>query len=782
MTGQQPDAGAPPAIRRLAVAAHALLIWERLWAALWSTVGLCGAFLTLAFSGLLPGLPGWLHAGVLVAALLGGAAALAIGVRGFRWPCAAEARRRLERDNQLPHRPLQALADRPTGADALAAEVWRLHQQQAASQSAGRVRLHPPRSGLAACDRFGLRFVLGAALLASVVTSWGEGAARLAAALEPHPFGAPVPAVLDVWLTPPGYTGLPPVLLRRNGAPPAEALTVPAGSAVLARVSGGSGLPVLTVNGRELRFAAIDEDGHFELRAAVRAGSELAVRQDGRTLGRWPVQVRPEMPPRAAFTAPPGQTGRGALSLGYRAEDDYGLVSVSLTVRPETPMAIGGDALDLPLPAAGADHRRVEGAAVRDLTASPWAGLPVRLHLQATGAAGLTGQSEDLALVLPERGFAQPVARHLVAVRKRLARDGEDARFDAARELGALSVRPEDFDNDASVFLALRVAVAQLGHDQEPEALAEIGDLLWQTALRLEDGTLSLARRDLDAAEQALRQALDGNASDEDIRKRIDELEAALAHYLESLENQQAEAPPPGTMEHTDLGAMLQPLRDMTDTGARDNARRMLSDLSELLENLRAADGPPSPAQAHMQEMARQLQAVTEGESQLLDRTFHALRDRDPEASPEPKPDSGDAARQAELRRQLGELLTGLGEAGAIPKPLGEAERAMATAEKALAAGDGETALAAEGEAVEKLRQGQKEIGRAMAVRMVGAGARDPLGRRRPGYGDGAGVRLPEQREVQRAREILDELRRRAGERERPRQELDYIERLLHQF
>ena len=106
----------------------------------------------------------------------------------------------------------------------------------------------------------------------------------------------------------------------------------------------------------------------------------------------------------------------------------------------------------------------------------------------------------------------------------------------------------------------------------------------------------------------------------------------------------------------------------------------------------------------------------------------------------------------------------------------------MANAEKALAAGDSETALAAEGEALEKLRQGQKEIGRTMALRMSGTGSRDPMGRRRPGYGEGSGVRLPEQREVQRAREILDELRRRAGERGRARQELDYINRLLHQF
>ena len=36
--------------------------------------------------------------------------------------------------------------------------------------------------------------------------------------------------------------------------------------------------------------------------------------------------------------------------------------------------------------------------------------------------------------------------------------------------------------------------------------------------------------------------------------------------------------------------------------------------------------------------------------------------------------------------------------------------------------------------------------------------------------------------ELQRAREIMDELRRRAGERQRPKFERDYIDRLLRRF
>ena len=59
-------------------------------------------------------------------------------------------------------------------------------------------------------------------------------------------------------------------------------------------------------------------------------------------------------------------------------------------------------------------------------------------------------------------------------------------------------------------------------------------------------------------------------------------------------------------------------------------------------------------------------------------------------------------------------------------------------------------------------------------------GQEDPLGR--GPTGPGSGVKLPDANALARARDILQELRRRAGERGRPPQELDYIDRLLREF
>ena len=61
---------------------------------------------------------------------------------------------------------------------------------------------------------------------------------------------------------------------------------------------------------------------------------------------------------------------------------------------------------------------------------------------------------------------------------------------------------------------------------------------------------------------------------------------------------------------------------------------------------------------------------------------------------------------------------------------------------------------------------------------------RDPFGRPMSSNGpfDQGDVAIPDASVLQKSRQILDELRRRAGERSRPPIELDYIDRLLKRF
>ena len=124
---------------------------------------------------------------------------------------------------------------------------------------------------------------------------------------------------------------------------------------------------------------------------------------------------------------------------------------------------------------------------------------------------------------------------------------------------------------------------------------------------------------------------------------------------------------------------------------------------------------------------------------------------------------------------------------GDIPKPMGRAERAMREARDALASDRSGDALPPQQRAVDQLQQGMEAMVERFMRQMgqsndrgsgpLGARAgegRDPFGRQTGPDGLEAleGVRIPEEAEVQRSREIRDELRRRRSDPERPPVEL----------
>ena len=124
----------------------------------------------------------------------------------------------------------------------------------------------------------------------------------------------------------------------------------------------------------------------------------------------------------------------------------------------------------------------------------------------------------------------------------------------------------------------------------------------------------------------------------------------------------------------------------------------------------------------------------------------------------------------------------------------------MGDADGALGEGNSDRAVDGQGRALDAMRKGAQSLAQQLQQQMgqgqPGQGqpgrigpARaqqdtDPLGRPLRGrdYGDDTTVKVPGEIDAQRARRILEELRRRFGEAFRPQLELDYIERLLKDY
>jgi hypothetical protein len=312
-----------------------------------------------------------------------------------------------------------------------------------------------------------------------------------------------------------------------------------------------------------------------------------------------------------------------------------------------------------------------------------------------------------------------------------------------------------------AVYLTLQAASTRLALRDEGIALEPDLDLLWSLALAIEDGTLALARQDLQAARETLREALDRGAPPEEVRQALRRVREAMARLMESMADSMplTDLPmmpvPDGAylMSPQDIEALMDRMEELSDLGADEAARAMLERLEDMLRRLESARPPTAAEQRAMAQAAdlmARLREIVARQGGLLDETFRQ-GDRNAESrSPAPWPPDGlplDADSlerwfreqapltnqspptptaetrrlhdlQRDVRRGLEDFMGDIGDMlDQIPEALGAADMAMREAEQALAAGDTNAAALAQGRALEALTDGQ---GQAMGQMMDG--------------------------------------------------------------
>ncbi|MDB5370677.1 MAG: hypothetical protein JWP20_2235, partial [Roseomonas sp.] len=618
-------------------------------------------------------------------------------------------------------------------------------------------------------------------LAASLGVAGREAPERLRRALQPgFAVAAAIPALrLEAWVSPPAYTGAAPVFLPAGGG---HAVTVPAGSRLQVSLSGGrGGVPDLRLDEVTTPFRALDA-ASFTIEAPLQAGARVTIRRDGQELVHWTIATQADSPPTVAFAEPPARAARGlAIRLPWRAEDDWGIAAaraeIRLSMRPDALPLV----LDLPLPG---NARQPRGVAQPDLSSHPWAGLPVTVRLLARDSAGQEGRSEPAGLELPERSFTHPVAQRLAALRKSLSMDPL-ARRGAERGLDELSMAPDAFENDLTTFLALRSARYRLTRDLRPEAVPEAQDLMWQTAVALEEGRADRTTRALAEARQALREALaeaertpPDAAKRAELEQRVQELREAIRQHLEALaeqlqrENGEAmpQDPQARLMDPRDLDRRMQEMRDAAREGRTQDMQQELAELEKMLDALqngqmaRREGGNNSRRQQQQQRGQQQMGAIQDmvrREGEMLDRTHQReeaetrqqqqqRQERrnspygqrrpepaDPGRSPQERAaeTQGDARQQRALRRALGELMQQFGDlTGEIPEALGRADQAMRQAQEAL--GQGGDATPHQQQAIRELQEGAQQMAQSMQ-RQFGQGEEPGAGQGEARQGNG---------------------------------------------
>jgi uncharacterized protein (TIGR02302 family) len=827
------------------------IFWERLWPALTSLATAIGLFLALSWLGLWLWLPPLGRAAAVIAC-----AAIAV-VAAFpfvfvRLPGVRDALNRLDRGSGLPHRPATAITDdlAVTPKDPYSLALWNAHVERALN-AARALKSGWPSPRVARRDPYALRALVLIACVATFFAAGGERWKRITAAFDWHGVVLPANFRVDAWVIPPAYTSKPPLILP--GIHPGETaalsangiIAVPVNSTLVVRSTGKVSLTVSGIGGvTPAKDAVHAPAGTDEHRFTITATGSATLRGAGDDL-TWAFNVIPDKPPTIELTKDPEQQRRGSLLLSYRLEDDYGVTEAQATFARKNDDDADGEGPhplfgppDFALILPQARTRAGVAQTIKDLTDHPWAGAEVEMTLVARDEGGNVGRSEPFALRLPERIFTKPLARALVEQRRNLALDA-NARPLVLTALDALALAPEKFTPEAGTYLGLRGVYWSLVRAKTDDDLRDVAARLWSMAVQLEDGDISDAQANLRNAEEALRQALERGASDQELKALMDQLRAAMDRFMqamaEQLKNSQPLSRPLGPnqrmLSQRDLQSMLDRLENLAKNGARDAAKQLLQQLQQMMENLQMAspDGNGDDGDDMMSALD-ELGDMIRQQQDLRDRTFRQGQDqrqqdqrqqgqqRGQQSRPgqQPGPQQGQQQgngmgelRQGQqaLRDRLNQLLDELKSLGQNQggqqdqdnlDQLGRAGEAMGQAENNLAQGNPDNAVDAQGRALDALRKGAQSLAQAMQqgqgqgqqgrVGRLGQSRADqdtdPLGRpmRSRDYGDDAGVKVPDQIDVQRARRIIEELRKRFGDMGRPQDELDYIERLLKDY
>lgn len=758
-------------------------------------------------------------------------------LRSVQLPQNTEIIRRIEAVSDLEHRPLTAQSDaQATGNDdALSNALWAEHQRRMAEKLQN-MTAGTPKPDANQFDAFAIRAALPVIAFAAFLYSFGSGGGNLVDAVVPGIDRATLLTRLDVWINPPAYTRKPPIYLsKRKANETGDAINAPQNSEFYLRYVGKSDIEFafVDVDGRQIiEPSETNTNSETEFKFPLTGSGKVELSANGEILAQWPVSVVMDIAPTIEFTEIPNAALSGSLQLNYEMTDDYGVVSAQAEIKslmeidPQARPLVEAPELPLPLPRQRAKSGKAK--VNRDLTKHPLAGSRVSITLVAKDDAGQEGRSIPHEMTLPGRVFSKPIALALVEQRRILALDARKLPY-VANLLDAISSVPEKYINNPTAKIAMRVAYRRMLSARNDDELRDTLDLMWDIALAIEFGDLSEAERRLREAQEKLSEALEDDASQEEIKKLMAELREAMNEFMKQMMEQARNNPMQQnpfdqnqmqTLTQRDIDKMMDRIEDLAKSGSKDAARELLAEMQRMMDNLRTSQHQQQRQQEgnQMNQALDKLSELMQKQQDLLNQTFQMQRqdpnNRQNQQSQQQQGQKGEGQKpmtpeefaealkqlqqqQEALQQQLGELGKQLEGMGLDPsEQFGEAQGEMGKAGKNLGKGSAGAATSNQANALDALSRGAQQMMQQMAGEGQPGGQQpgqrgtgrsntrktsDPLGRNRPDEGQSTGneTKVPDEIDAQRARQILEAIRKRLSQPNEPLIEKDYLERLL---
>ena len=327
----------------------------------------------------------------------------------------------------------------------------------------------------------------------------------------------------------------------------------------------------------------------------------------------------------------------------------------------------------------------------------------------------------------------------------------------------------------------------------------------------------------------------------QELRQAYKDYAQAVAQQAQKNQQQPGQENATQNTKQKDFEQMLQAIEQLSKSGSKKLAEQLLSKLQNMLENTQTR--PDRQSQQNMADAKnlKELGKLMREQQELMDKTFklnpekHKLSQQKKIPDPreltdfgkldvlaaitktrmknnenfqeynakvqkneanlksaqqrkEHKPQPGHGAvlakDQQKLQEKLEKLLRQMGK-NQQPGALNKASKAMSQAQKKLKEGYLQDALAQEGKAVYQIRRGMDEIASRM-IKQKGKGGiktQDPLGNNPTMRLDTSNsTKVPDEFDIQRTKEILQNLQDKLEDPNRATLEIEYFERLLNRF
>ena len=695
--------------------AQASLYWERYAPVFALAAAILIIFLIGSFAGIWEriGDPWRLIALIAAIAFLIRAA---LKARKEKRPNQSEARRRVEADSNIKHRPLDVLEDKPAISEA----AWPVHYQKA-HNAAENLRPAKWRHALKPIDPYFLRFVMPCALVLAMMVGYGDNYERLRRSLTPTWQSAinPSDVTYEAWVDPPEYTGRPPLYFKDK-----RKIDVPAGSELVARISGVKDAPRLKLGRKYLKLKRLGPRS-FEARTILKETATARWRI-GTKEKKWALNVLPDTEPYVVFEELPKADKRDRLAFTYSFEDDYGIEKFELKMRlltEDTTEADKSSSVAIPLSSASVKRAEEDDAAL-DLTKHEWAGRKVAGTLVVTDGVGQSDESQETFFIVPDKIFIEPLAKAIIEQRNlviagsgdyaplpekfdndtSLDSDLQAADFDtyqpeyridrapaqiqrAAILIDALTDKPAGIFSDPAIFMGLKNVHGRLRYGRKASDLRGISEDLWRIAIRAEFGVLGTALEEMREAKEALQDGMARRAPEREIDTLFDRYDQAVERYMEELRRKALEdgniadaegGGGQGGRNADEIEELLKAIEEANKAGDTEGARKALARLAELLENMeiqltRGGEGEGGESMAgemseEMKESLEELADLLGDQRELQDETRQAENEAEQDGEGEDGQD-GEQSGQQEGGQQQGGQQGGSseGEAGQEP-------------------------------------------------------------------------------------------------------------------